>query len=150
RNKGRKRFRPRYLHEPIDEGVELAFEVEQLTKDKRNPGRHPRLFLDFDTDGGHLAFAPRPADAPVVRLGDGCWSLALNTKTHTWGPHVPDLGIIRGEEAGTLSVLLGCQGSGRGTFAYVHDPAQLLVPGDVHPTVEIAYPPAREGSAPRK
>jgi hypothetical protein len=75
---------------------------------------------------GRLAFADRPQDAPVVHFGG---SLT---------PHLrPSEKIRRGQHPEELNFWLGTPGLRAGTFAIM---SYDLVPGDVHPVVEVQFP----------
>jgi hypothetical protein len=82
---------------------------------------------------GLLAFAARPANAPVIHFG---------------GPLTLDLRfgarLQRGNKPGEVRVSLGTRGLGPGTFAVMwHD----LVPEDIGPVVEVCFPKGESGQA---
>jgi hypothetical protein len=89
----------------------------------------------FD-ERGFLQFADRPKAAPVIHFA-GPWSITgYGRQTLTRG-QVTDLML----GFGTPEV-------GAGTFVWTA--YQDLVPEDVHPVVEITYPPKEEGQEPIK
>ena len=83
---------------------------------------------------GVLQLADRPADAPVIHFG-GAWQVTPL--------ELPKLVIGRHKE---ITVSVGTPGLGPGTTAVIA--YETLIPKDVHPSVEVVFPPEREGSAP--
>jgi hypothetical protein len=80
---------------------------------------------------GQLAFADRPQDAPVVHFGG---PLTLRG--------TPGEKLRRGGDPGQLTLCLGTPGLGPGAFATM---CYDLVPGDVHPVVEVQFPAGGPG-----
>jgi hypothetical protein len=83
---------------------------------------------------GLLQFADRPGDASVVHFC-GPWSMGLYQQTTLWLERTNELGLV-----------FGTPGLGAGSFAYVG--YEGVVPEDVAPRVEIAFPPRRPGGPP--
>jgi hypothetical protein len=92
------------------------------------------LHQAWHDQNGHLAFADRPKDAPIIHLG---------------GPltfrHQPSEKLLRGNDPEKTSVYLGTRGLGPGTFATLNFD---IVPRDVHPTVEVQFPAKKPGQRP--
>jgi hypothetical protein len=83
---------------------------------------------------GHLAFADRPKDAPIVHFG-GPLTLV----------HNPTEKLRRGNDPGKTTLHLGTRGLGPGAFVTM---CYDLVPKDVHPTVEVQFPAEGPGRQP--
>jgi hypothetical protein len=116
---------------PKTRGCLLGIDVE-------TPGRtgigiggriEQRVFL-FDTNG-LFQFAERVADAPIVHFG-GPLQVSL------FGKHK----MTAGRETDVV-LGVGTPGVGPGTMAWVG--YEKLIPGDLHPRIEITYPPAKLG-----
>jgi hypothetical protein len=82
---------------------------------------------------GHLAFADRAGDAPVIHFG-GPLTLRIT----------PDDALCRGKDV-KVTLCLGSRGLGRGAFATM---CYDLVPKDVHPVVEFSFPGKMPGDRP--
>jgi WD40 repeat protein len=87
--------------------------------------------------GGVLQFAPRPADAPVIRIGG---PLVINFCFER-----PKLRLSRESE---FRLVVGTPGAGPGTFARLAYDG--TIPKNAHPLVEIAFAPAKPGDSPVK
>ena len=123
---------------------------------KSVPGRSPRtmdFFLGMDVDlpgyhgsreggrvlqmagtsdlDGELQFSDRPQDAPVLHFG-GPWTIALG-----------DRPTFRVNREMHLYLVVGTPGRGKGTF--VSTAYEGVVPPDVHPRAEIAFPAQKPG-----
>jgi hypothetical protein len=85
---------------------------------------------------GPLQFADRPQDAPVIHFG-GPLQIGLL--------ELPKLLIGRKKE---VIAVVGTPGLGPGTTAVVS--FEELIPKDAYPTVEVNFPPEREGSVPHR
>jgi hypothetical protein len=85
---------------------------------------------------GPLQFTDRPQDAPVIHFG-GSLQISLL--------ELPKLLIGRTKE---VTVVVGTPGRGAGTTAVVS--FDELIPKDAYPTVEVVFPPEREGSVPHR
>jgi hypothetical protein len=83
---------------------------------------------------GLLQFADRPQDAPIIHFG-GPWMLSLYLRTTLWLDRNNDLALV-----------FGTPGLGAGTFAYVG--YEGVVPDNLAPRVEIAFPPRMPGEPP--
>jgi hypothetical protein len=83
---------------------------------------------------GHLVFARRPEDAPVLHFGGPLTLRGQQTDK-----------LQRGEDPGRTTVYLGTPGLGPGTFVHM---LQDLVPKDAHPVVQVRFPPKAPGQAP--
>lgn len=83
---------------------------------------------------GHLAFAVRPKDAPIIHFGGPL------TLRHA-GPDK----LSRGNDPGKPILCLGTPGHGPGTFATMNFD---LVPKDVQPTVDVHFPAKEPGRTP--
>jgi hypothetical protein len=93
-------------------------------------GKHVSHFAWVDGRGGHLAFAGRPQDAPVLHFGG---PLTLRCS--------PSEKLQRGEP-GELTLCLGTEGLGRGAFVTM---CYDLVPAGVRPELEVRFPPKAPG-----
>jgi len=96
-------------------------------------GRRVKHFAWIDWHG-HLAFANRPKDAPILHFGG---PLTLR--------HHPADKLRHGDDPGNTTLYLGTRGLGSGTFVNMN---YDLVPEDVHPTVEVQFPPREQGQPP--
>jgi hypothetical protein len=96
-------------------------------------GRRVLHFAWIDQQG-QLAFANRPQDAPVVHFG-GPLTLRVN----------PSDKLRRGSDPEKTTLCLGTPGLGAGAFVTM---SYDLVPKDVHPVVEVRFPPKAEGQPP--
>jgi hypothetical protein len=128
---------------------------------KSVPGRGPRsmeFFIRMDVDipgyhgsgeggrvlqfagssdlDGDLQFSARPQDAPVLHFG-GPWTIALGDRT-----------AFRVNREMHLYLVVGTPGRGKGTF--VSTGYEGVVPPDVHPRAEIAFPAQKPGDPPVK
>jgi hypothetical protein len=83
---------------------------------------------------GQLVFADRPKDAPIIHFGG---PLTLT--------HHPVEKLPRGGDSGKTTLRLGASGLGAGTFVTMNFG---LIPEDVHPSVEIRFPPKELGQPP--
>jgi hypothetical protein len=83
---------------------------------------------------GLLQFADRPQDAPVIHFG-GPWTIGLYQQTTLWLDRTNELGLV-----------FGTPGLGPGTFAYVG--YEGVVPDNLAPRAEIAFPPCTPGQPP--
>lgn len=90
--------------------------------------RQHALYLDAN---GLLQFADRPQDAPIIHFG-GPWQITL------YGPQQLTVGRERDVVLG-----VGTAGAGPGTTAFIDYGG--VIPADVYPTVEVTYPPKRQG-----
>jgi hypothetical protein len=83
---------------------------------------------------GYLQFADRPQDAPIVHFG-GPWTMGLYRPTTLWldRTNEPDL-------------VFGTPGLGAGSFAFVG--YEGVVPDNVAPRIEIAFPSRKRGEPP--
>jgi WD40 repeat protein len=117
---------------PQGRGFVVSCEAE--VPDRKGAGTDGRILQiagPFDLIG-LLQFAEKPTDAPIIHFG-GPWQVSLF--------HRHELKIGRQKE---ISLTVGTPGLGPGTTAHVT--YEELIPKDVYPRVEIAFPPAREGS----
>lgn len=83
---------------------------------------------------GQLTFAERLQSAPVVHFG-GPLTLRIS----------PDQKLCRGVEDNRITLCLGTPGLGAGAFATM---SYDLVPRNVHPIVEVQFPPKEPGQKP--
>ena len=83
---------------------------------------------------GLLQFADRPQDAPIIHF-DGPWTMGLWRPTTLWL-----------DRANNLDLIFGTPGLGAGSFAYVG--YEGVVPDNLAPRVEIAFPPRDPGGKP--
>lgn len=83
---------------------------------------------------GLLQFADRPQDAPIIHFG-GPWTMGLYRPTTLWL-----------ERSNNLDLVFGTPGLGAGSFAYVG--YEGVVPDNVAPRIEIAFPPRKPGGKP--
>jgi hypothetical protein len=96
-------------------------------------GRRVKHSAYLDQDGW-LAFAGRPADAPIIHLGG---PLTMHAR--------PGQALRRGPDPEETRFWLGTQGLGPGTFVIM---CYDLVPKQVQPTVEVQFPPKEPGQKP--
>ena len=89
-----------------------------------------------DHDGA-LVMATKAADAPIIHCGG---PLAVS-----FYQRAPSL---RRERWTECVAVVGSPGLGRGTFATIA--YDNLIPGSVHPSLEVTYPPLKDGTPPMK
>ncbi|MCA9146441.1 MAG: hypothetical protein KDB05_26850 [Planctomycetales bacterium] len=119
---------------PQARGYSLGVDVEMSGwKGAGIDGRIEQTATVGDANG-LLMFADQPEDAPIVHFG-GPWQVAL------FSPQNLTVG-----RSGDVVLGVGTPGLGAGTTAYVG--YQGVVPGNVFPTLEITFPPARVGGTP--
>jgi hypothetical protein len=111
----------------------IQVEVERPGYQGLGTGGRLQQGAGLDTNG-LLQFADRPQDAPIVHF-DGTWTIHLYQETTLW------LG-----RTNKLSLMFGTPGLGAGSFAYVG--YEGVVPENVSPRVEIAFPPRKPGGPP--
>jgi hypothetical protein len=144
--------------------VDLVVDVGSYVGDRR------QVTISMKMQGGwmqyaedpHLAFAKRPQNAPIVHFnGPLTARLALEPGLHfsTEGKLLarPDLRTREGfgvpldslarQQPTDLRVELGTSGLGEGTFVAV---SCNVIPKDVHPRVELAFPSAKGDRLPVK
>jgi hypothetical protein len=92
------------------------------------------LHLAWIDRHGHLAFADRPKDAPIIHFGG---PLTLR--------HQPTENLRCGNDPGQTTLCLGTPGFGPGAFVTM---GFELVPKDVYPTVEVQFPAKERGQRP--
>ena len=80
---------------------------------------------------GVLKFSTRPQDAPVIHFA-GPMLMALRVEQT----------LIRGDKPQTFQAMIGTPGLGKGTFAALNIG---MVPKDIHPVAEFAFPNQRTG-----
>lgn len=136
----------------------LALREENLEKEiTRLPGgRGCYLHLDIDLPGrkgkgiggriwqaagvydaqGFLTFADKPHNAPIIHFA-GPWQMQSERRNRLMVGHETDLVLY-----------VGTPGLGAGTTAYLCYAG--AVPENVHPRIEITYPPAKPGEPPLK
>ncbi len=85
---------------------------------------------------GDLQFSDQPQDAPILHFG-GPWTIALG-----------DRPTFRVNREMHLYLVVGTPGRGKGTF--VSTAYEGVVPPDVHPRAEIAFPAQKPGDPPVK
>jgi len=119
--------------DPSARRYSLAIEVEKPGRKGTGVGGRVETFVDLDKNGP-LQFAARPQDAPVVHVR-GPWQITFYDRHRL---------TVGREDDWNLHV--GTPGLGAGTTASVA--YENLIPENVYPTVEITYPPGREGERP--
>jgi hypothetical protein len=98
-------------------------------------GAGGRLEQGAGLDGkGLLQFSDRPQDTPIIHFG-GPWTLGLYQQRTLWL-----------DRSNTLDLVFGTPGLGAGSFAYVG--YEGVVPDNLAPRVEIAFPPRKPGEPP--
>jgi hypothetical protein len=106
--------------------LEVAFAGPSALLRLRVRGGRP-VSVDSIPDGA-LQFAGRPQDAPIIHF-NGPLTFALA------GPE----SLARNDKDGSIAVLLGTPGLGRGTFSYVkYD--DKLIPNNARPVARIEFP----------
>jgi hypothetical protein len=123
--------------DPQTWGYGLAVDVEMPGWKGAGIGGRVEQSVSFADANGWLKFADKPEHAPIIHFG-GPWQVTL------YGRH-DRLTVGRTSEV-VLGV--GTPGLGTGTTAYVG--YEGIIPEKVFPTLEITYPPAREGGQPVK
>lgn len=98
-------------------------------------GRVRQVAGPYDTQG-FLAFADKPNNAPIVHFG-GRWQMQSERRNR----------LMVGNET-DLVLSIGTPGLGAGTTASLYYAG--TVPENVHPRIEITYPPAHPGEPPLK
>jgi hypothetical protein len=93
-------------------------------------GRVLQMAVTSDLDG-ELQFSDRPQDAPVLHFG-GPWTISLYDR--------PTFRVNRELE---MYLALGTPGRGKGTFVWTA--YEGVIPPDVSPTAEIAFPASKPG-----
>jgi hypothetical protein len=104
-------------------------EVRRLPRGRLELAGHIRQYAGVDAKG-HLRFAPRREEAPVIHLG-GPFQMGLLTRQT----------LPAGGRPGDLIAVVGTPGLGPGTFASVA--REGLLSDHVHPVAEIE-PPGKE------
>jgi hypothetical protein len=92
---------------------------------------------------GHLAFADRPTDAPIIHFGG-----PITLRHHPTEKLRRGLGRFSGDplnDPGKTTVFLGTPGLGPGAFVTM---GFDLVPENVHPTVDVQFPAKEPGQQP--
>lgn len=111
----------------------LGLEVEM--PGYKGLGAGGRLVQGASLDSkGLLQFADRPQDAPIIHFG-GPWTLGLYKQQTLWL-----------ERSNGLALAFGTPGLGAGSFAHVG--YEGVVPDNVAPRIEIAFPPRKPGGPP--
>jgi hypothetical protein len=93
-----------------------------------------RHFAWIDGRGGHLAFADRPQDAPIIHFGG-----PLTLRADLFEK------LRRGKEPAKTTVYLGTPGLGQGAFVTM---GYDLVPSNVYPVVGVQFPALAHGQPP--
>jgi hypothetical protein len=116
-----------------DGQYDVGLEVE--VPGHRGLGAGGRLVQGAGLDrGGPLQFADRPQEAPIIHFG-GPWTVGLYRQTTLWL-----------ERSNDLALVFGTPGLGAGTFAHVG--YEGVVPDNLAPRLEIAFPPRKPGGRP--
>ena len=98
-------------------------------------GAGGRLVQGAGSDAnGLLQFADRPQDAPIIHFG-GSWTMGLYRPTSLWLNRTNNLDLV-----------FGTPGLGAGSFAWVG--YEGVVPDNLAPRVEIAFPSRKPGEPP--
>jgi hypothetical protein len=121
---------------PQGRGCSLSISVELPGWKGRGAGGRINQAAGLYDSHGFLMFADKPHDAPIIHFG-GPWQMQSDTRNR----------LMVGQE-GELVVSIGTRGLGAGTTAYLF--YADTVPENVHPRVEITYPPAKPGEPPLK
>jgi hypothetical protein len=111
--------------------------VDVTTERAGEPGDGLPKTVSYVANGdglGFLLFAPKAADAPVIHFG-GPWTLGLQDINQR---------IVIGKPK-DLQIGVGTPGVGPGTFAFAI--YRDLIPADVYPVADIAFP-AKVGGPP--
>jgi hypothetical protein len=96
-------------------------------------GGEPYQTADHDGEGA-LHFAARPGQAPIIHIGGPLHFILVGNPA-----------FRRGHGGQILTVRLGSQGLGKGTFAlFAHD----SLPAELHPVAEIEFPSRAGAGAP--
>ncbi|MBI3461532.1 MAG: hypothetical protein HY000_00510 [Planctomycetes bacterium] len=122
--------------DPQARGYTVSVEVEVPGWNGAGIGGRVQQIAFFLDARGFLKFADKREDAPIIHFG-GPWQVTL------FGRHK----LTVGRQADFV-LGVGTPGIGPGTTAYVG--YEGVIPEKVYPTVEIAYPPVREGAEPAK
>jgi hypothetical protein len=123
----------RQTAEGIVYGVGLKVELASPPGERGSTQRvHQGAFAE--NRQGHLVFADRPQDAPVIHFG-GPLTMYL----------YPDQKLTRGEPSSEPKTSIGTPGLGKGTFAIA---AYDHVPNDTHPVAKVEFPPKTLGKEP--
>jgi hypothetical protein len=121
---------------PGGRACHLIIDVELSGWKGKGEGGRIRQLVSFLDPRGLFVFADKPQDAPVIHFG-GPWQIQCRRSDR----------LMVGQEA-ELTLSLATPGLGAGTTAYLlYDGT---VPENVHPCVEITYPPVKLGESPLK
>lgn len=124
------------MKSPPDRGphtLEIFLRIDVDMPGYRGAGEGGRVLQVAGTSdlNGDLQFSDRSHDAPVLHFG-GPWTIALSDR--------PTFRVNREME---LYLVLGTPGRGKGTF--VSTAYEGVIPPDVYPRTEIAFPAQRPG-----
>jgi hypothetical protein len=129
-------LKPQIARLPEGRGYHLHVDVDAPEWKGKGSGGRIRQVVSFLDAGGFLTFADKLREAPIIHFG-GPWQMQCR----------PQNRLMAGREA-DLMFSLGTPGLGVGTTAHLY--YEETVPPNVHPRVEITYPPAKAGEPPLK
>jgi hypothetical protein len=122
----------------VPEGIGYALSIAVELPGYKGKGSEGRIrqLVSFWDARGTLRFADKPQNAPIIHFG-GPWRMECLQGNRLTIGHETD-----------LMLSLGTPGLGSGTTAWLA--YADTIPDDVHPQVEITYPPLKPGDPPVK